>query len=260
MKFLYEYRTRDNRKQHGAIEASDRESAFQALKARGIRPSVVREAPGMLNKWLGKGKRWTVIVVLSILSAGLLFVLLSSSLRAKRSNLDAPFAYSDAKGFAVPIERRQIWGDSAVIEQAQATDWRGLFANPAEQLLALYAQPGVMPEVFPQLPETLYADMEVALNHRITIAPYDLDEYRQMKCIVEGLKDELRAYLLAGGTVDGYLKRLNQRQREEVEFIEQAKNELTARTEKGEDLLMVWQDLNRTLREQGLRSIPLPTE
>ncbi len=265
MKFLYEYRTSDNVKHQGVIDAPTREEAFQTLRAQGVKPGSMQEAPGFFNKWLGKGKRWTVIALLALLSLGLLAVLLSSSLqdalspslRAKRSN---PFSYVTPEGYAVGIERRQIWGDAAVIEQARATQWKGLFSLPAEQFLAMFAQPGVTEEVFPEFPELSEDDFIAALNHRISIAPFDLDEYQQMKCIVEGIKKELQKYLIDGGTIDGFLKRLVQRQREEADFVEKAKKELNTRIQKGEDPLAAWQDMNRILREQGLRSIPLPTE
>ena len=53
MKFFYEYRTRDNERRSGEVNAADREAAFALLKSQGIRPSRLNEAPGLANKLLG---------------------------------------------------------------------------------------------------------------------------------------------------------------------------------------------------------------
>ena len=65
MKFNYEYRTSDNKLHGGVVSAASREDAFSMLKARGINPARVTEAPGFFNKLFGKGKRWIAICVLA---------------------------------------------------------------------------------------------------------------------------------------------------------------------------------------------------
>ena len=65
MKFLYEYRTSDNAKHSGTICAGSRDAAYAAIKALGVRPSRVVEAPGFFNKLFGKGKRWIAISLLA---------------------------------------------------------------------------------------------------------------------------------------------------------------------------------------------------
>ena len=57
MKFRYEYRTRDNARHEGVIDAPDREGVYAALKAQGVRPSFVAEVPGFFNKLFGKVKQ-----------------------------------------------------------------------------------------------------------------------------------------------------------------------------------------------------------
>lgn len=66
MKFNYEYRTSDNKLHEGVVSAASRDDAFAVLKARGIRPGRVTEAPGVFNKLFGKGKRWIAIVALAV--------------------------------------------------------------------------------------------------------------------------------------------------------------------------------------------------
>lgn len=257
MKFLYEYRTSDNAKHAGVISASSREAAFAALRAQGIRPSVVTEAPGLFNKLFGKGKRWIAIVALLFVVAVLSYVLIRT--KSEAVVVAGAVSYTRADGSVVPIERRQIWGDEAVIELASSKNWRVIFENPANRLLSLFAQPGYMVPVFPRIPESIHDDFDRALKEKMVVAPNDLDEYKQMRCIVAGMKDELRAYLAAGGTLDGYLKRLIARQREESDFVNRAKADLDRRIEKGEDALSVWQETNKVLREQGLKSVPMPS-
>ena len=76
MKFNYEYRTSDNKLHNGVVRAANRDDAFAVLKSRGIRPIRVIDSPGFFNKLLGKGKRWTAIVLLalSLLAAILILV------------------------------------------------------------------------------------------------------------------------------------------------------------------------------------------
>ena len=54
MKYTYAYKTSDGARHEASIEAASRDAAFAALKARGIRPSAVRETPGLANKLFGK--------------------------------------------------------------------------------------------------------------------------------------------------------------------------------------------------------------
>ena len=56
MKFTYQYRTKDNAIQHGVVSATDKDAAYAALRAYGIKPSRVEELPGFFNKLFGKGK------------------------------------------------------------------------------------------------------------------------------------------------------------------------------------------------------------
>ena len=53
VRFTYEYRTSDNALHKGVIDASDRDAVYVALRARGIKPSRVDEAPGLFNKLFG---------------------------------------------------------------------------------------------------------------------------------------------------------------------------------------------------------------
>lgn len=253
MKFIYQYRTKENAIRDGVILAADREGAFQALKTQGIRPSRLEEAPGILNKLFGKGKRWAAIAGLVFVASALAWALYQT--RESAAALSDP--YND-NGCARPIERRQIWGDDAVIQQAASKNWKVIFQNPADRLLSLFAQPGTNLKVFPRVPETIYEDFKTTLNAPIPISEGDLDEYKQMKGIVEGMKGELRRYLAAGGTIDGYLRRLVARQKQESDFLEKARVDLERQIEQGADAIAAWQAMNKLLREQGLPALSMP--
>ena len=256
MKFVYEYRTSDNVRHEGEIAASDRDAAFRVLRERGIRPGRLKVAPGFVNLILGQGKRWvaTAILIIAVVVSGIA----TARFRSKLKEATESSRYTDSEGYARPIARRQVWGDSAVISAAARQNWRVLFANPADRLLALFAEPGRKLSMLPRLPESLSTDMARALKERFKISKDELDEYRQMKCIVEGMKEELRAYLAAGGSLNGYIKRLQQRQSEEADYLEKARMELAQEVATGTDAFAAWHEMNRKIREQGLPALPMP--
>ena len=273
MKFLYEYRTSENKRMVGAISAPNKDAVFQALKEKGVRPSKVYEAPGFFNKLFGKYKRWLVIALLLLVIAGMVAreILVDSpdeavadvQPEASPKVVDVQVAqeplYSEG-GFARPIERRQIWGDEAVIDMAAQSNWKVICPNPADRFLSLFAQPGFMLPVFPRVPATIKDDFARALEERFTVSETDLDEYKQMKCIVEGMKVELREYLAAGGTLESYLRRLVARQKEEADFVKKASERLGDQIKSGVDPFEAWQNTNKLLRDQGLKTIAMPPQ
>lgn len=256
MRFVYEYRTSDNVRHDGEIAAPDREAAFRKLKEAGIKPGRLIPAPGVVNAILGHWKLW-------LAAGGLVAVALAAAAVIRRDRItirsmaeETP--YADADGFAKPVERRQIWGDEAVIATAARKNWRIVFENPADRLLALFAEPGVGLSMMPRLPETLKSDMDRALAERFRIVPDELDEYKQIKCIVEGMKSELRTYMAAGGTLEGYIRRLMRRQSEERDYLLNASAELGRQIEAGADPVKAWEEMNHKMREQGLPALPMP--
>ena len=256
MKFVYKYRTSDNVQHDGEINAANREAAFQRLREKGIRPGRLEAVPGVANWLCGNGIRWLIVGIFMVAVFATATMILRDRAHIRRMSEASP--YADADGFAKPIDRRQIWGDGAVIAVAASKNWRIIFSNPADRLLALFAEPGVELSMMPRLPATLKADMDKALAARARIEQNDLDEYKQMKCIVEGMKAELRAYLAAGGKLEGYIRRLQKRQREEVEFLAKARVELHRKIDAGADVVDAWEEMNRMVREQGLPALPLP--
>lgn len=206
MKFLYQYRTPDNKQHRGVIRAASKEAAYAALKANGIRPGRVDEAPGFFNKLFGKGKRWTVIAVLGIALGVSLSVAFRMRRNAVRTIRESMFE-----------DRSQLYGDPVVIGRCEGGGWTNVFADAFDLALARYAIPGRLVVSGPVPVKS------VKMVEPLDIGDDELAEVAQMKRMVNGIKRELAEYLSDGGTVSGFFRRLDVRQRAERGFYETAR-------------------------------------
>lgn len=243
MKFLYSYRTSDNTVHDGEINAPDRDAAFAALKAQGIRASRVDEAPGLLNKLLGKGKRWTAIGVLTVLCAVLCIVLFRSSPVPRSSSLALP--------------RQQLYGDPEIIQRLSADGWRKTFADPGDAFLARHAIPGLRCGCGRD-----FGDLSIS-TRPLAIDAADGEELAKMKRLVNGMKEELAAYLASGGSLADYMTLCCERLGEEHRISAAAERELNALAPaltgaEADFVISVWREKNEMLRALGLRTIALP--
>ena len=242
MKFLYTYRTPDNKQHRGTLNAPTREAAYATIKAQGIKPGHVDEAPGFFNKLFGKGKRWIAIVVLALIAVSLAFVRTNEA--GEGSALDAP-------------ERRQVVGDMGVIEKNIRNGWSGVFEHEGERFLASFAIPGVPAGQR----NTTEEELKAALVRKYPAAASDTIEARQIKAMVEGMKQELREYLADGGTIKEYGQALVARQEEELRIYNTAKSAVEAAERSGlvsEELETLWETHNAKLRRMGIKLIPMP--
>lgn len=236
MKYAYKFRSSDNICHEGVISASSRDAAYDLLKARGLKPFGVIEAPGLANKLFGKGKRWIAIFVLAVITV------IVASQYARTAN-----ALKTTREFASVQERHQIYGDPAIMDELESSGFSA-FAENGERVLASFAQPGIV------IPGLDVADPEVlkgAMGGRIEFAAGDSRELRELKAIVNGMKDELRRYVYAGGSFADYLMLLRERQSEELNFYAKISKEL-----EGEKDDLVWEEKNAALRAMGLRTVP----
>lgn len=211
MKFLYEYRTKSNELRDGVVSASDRDAAFLTLRSQGIRPARMVEAPGIFNKLFGKGKRWIAIVILCGIAV-LLAVLLYN-------------AAADVAVVSRQIEnstRRQIIGDAALIDSGIRSGWKEVFKEEGERFLASFAIPGVPAGVR----NTTEVELQKALHRKVLASDSDGIEVRQIKSMVEGMKEELREYIRDGGTISEYGRELVKRQEQEIAYYQRAKKEI----------------------------------
>ena len=247
MKFLYEYRTSGNEPRQGEIRAADRDAAFAALKARGIRPSAVREAPGFFNWLFGKGKRWIAIGALACAVCVLLAFWASV-----REEIEVGAAFGNTT-------RRQVIGDAAVVQKGILDGWSDVFPEEGERFLAGFAVPGVPVSVR----NTTEREIREALGRKVPVTKDDSLEARQIKAMVEGMKEELREFLADGGSIVGYGQCLVQRQEQEIGYYTRAKTELDALVEAKaprEEVVALWEKSNDKLRRMGIRLLSLPED
>ena len=245
MRFSYQYKTSDGTRHSGVYAASSREAVYDELKRKGIRPFGVEPLPGFLNRVSGVSKRAVAIAVLAvavvILSAGLL-------------RLGGPAA---GDSVLASQTRHQIIGDTAVIEMGIRTGWAETFPEEGERFLASFAVPGVPAAVR----TTSEKELAAALARTIVVTANDSIENRQIKMLVEGMKNELRAYLAQGGIIRLYGERIVERQDREIEFYESARKaveDLVGKRASGDEILRVWKSRNDELRRMGIRLVSLP--
>lgn len=242
MKFRYGYRTKENEKVEGIISASSREDVYARLKREGRKPYMVEPLPGLWNRIQGFGKRWAAILILTIVVAILLAVLVRDDRNAE-----------EVGAFDAPM-RRQVIGDAAIIEQGIRDGWAAVFAEEGERFLASFAVPGVPAG----LRNTKEVEIRESLGRKILASADDSIEARQIKSMVEGMKQELRQFLADGGTIAQYGRRLVLRQEEEISYYNRAKTELdTAIREKKGDAVIadLVERYNENLRKIGVRPL-----
>ena len=250
MKFVYQYRTSDNRQHRASIKAASKEAAYAVLKAQGIKPGHVDEAPGVFNKLFGKGKRWIAIGVLGVLC----LVLCVVAQRFRKEVKSAPVQIANS---LLAETRRQVIGDTAIIEQGIATGWADVFEHEGERFLASFAIPGVPAGQR----NTNVKEIEASLARRVEATETDSIEARQIKAMVEGMKQELREFLAEGGTIVEYGQELVKRQEEELAHHDRVKAEIDAAHKSGmprKQLVELWQKRNAALRGMGVKLVPLP--
>ena len=232
----------------GVYAARSKTAVYDELRAKGIKAFGVEPAPGLLNR-LGGVIGWRIAII----------VLLAVSLAA------ASVAYFREKAETPAVEdsvflsktRRQIIGDAAVIEAGIKNGWRDVFAEEGERFLASFAVPGVPAGV-----RTTNADeLEKALGRVVQISDDDSMEAKQIKSMVEGMKDELRGYLAGGGSIAQYGERLVERQEQELSYFRRIKEEIENAAKSGiseDELEAKWKAGNAELRNMGIRLVPMP--
>ena len=160
---------------------------------------------------------------------------------------------------AAPKDRRQLRGSAARLEEARRMGIKPIFRHQSESFLAMFAIPG---EVVPPVPvhKGLEQDFANALLDPIVIEDGDSDEVIQLKEMVAGMKDEAKAYIKAGGTLEGFYEELFKRQKAEADFRADA-NALVAKSmaDDGDPELTykIWKKMNEQLDSKGIKRLPL---
>lgn len=245
MRFFYAYRDSSGVRHEASIEAKSRDAAFATLRQDGIRPIKVVAADGSKANGAPVGVRKRVVAIL--VGAA---VCLGVGVTIAVSRVSAPSAAP-----RLETTRRFPIGDAAIIEKGILTGWSDVFQNEGERFLASFAVPGVKAGQR----STTAGELEAALDRRIAIPDDAGLEARQIMAMVEGMKQEARAYVAAGGNVVEYGKRLTERQDAEIAFYERTKAEMeqAKKTRSGHDLIEFWEEKNDALRHLGIRPITL---
>jgi len=257
VRFLYQFRTSDNVVHAGVVNAANKDAAFAVLKKQGVRPSRLVEAPGVLNKLFGKGKRWIAIGVL----CALCLVLCALTLYITHEAQSTMHKAQSTMHVFDDCSRRQPIGDAAVIEKGVRTGWADVFELEGERFLASFAIPGVAPAVRTTTEAALLKALE---PHPSSPVPHPSSlsiEARQIKSMVEGMKEELRRFCANGGTPVAYGRRLVERQEQEIGYYNRVKGELEKAVKSGMDeaaLEALWEERNASLRAIGVRLVPMP--
>ena len=234
MKFVYQYRTSDNVRREGVLNAPSRELVYEILRSQGIRPSSVQLAPGVFNRLMGVGKRWLAIGLLVV------FTIVGWSIAFFQSKTEEQCLIED---------RQQLYGDPAVLQQSFRCCWTNMFKNLGDAYLAEHAIPAARCRCLDRKNELSYIGQELAAgcDKMVLVGADDYPEIAKMKRMVNGMKQELSQYLKDGGSVAGYMERLDVRQAAERYFLEHA-HSMLKQTESPE----VWQKKNNELRAMGL--------
>ena len=247
MKFLYEDQDKANRRHRGTLNAATRADAYAALKAQGIKPIRCDEAPGFFNLLFGKGKRWIAIGVLAALCVALAAVAIvgDQQLSVVEQSLDAP-------------TRRQIIGDTAIVEKGIRTGWEDVFALEGDRFLASFAIPGVPAAVRSTTEEKLGE----AIRTPVPAADADTSlENRQIIAIVAGMKKEIAALVASGWTLRDVGTALARRQEQEIGYYYRVKTEVEGAAKSGaspEALEELLERRNASLRKMGIRLVSMP--
>ena len=246
MKYSFAYKTSDGVRHEDSLEAGSRDEVFEVLRGRGIRPIKVVAADGSKANGEVRGVKKRVVAALVALAAIGAVVVTSLYNRAIAPSLPE---------FEAGQTRRQIIGDTAIIDKGIATGWSEVFADEGDRFFASFAIPGVKAGQR----NTTVEEIMAALERNIGAADSDGMEARQIKAMVSGMKAEARAYIRAGGTIVEYGKRLTERQDAEIAIYERARAEVdnARKTMDQGDFLALWEERNDQLRNLGIKLIPL---
>ena len=264
MKYTYAYKSSDGIRHEDTMNASSREEVFSELRKRGIKAIKVVAADGSKANGEVRGLRKRgVVALVAFVTLGVGVVAYFSGSKSAVNNVPESAKESLGKAETNPYAsltnvdktRRQVFGDEAIVAKGIRTGWVNVFTLEGDRFLASFAIPGVKAGQR----NTSLKEFEAAINSKCEITPTDSPEARQIKAMVEGMKDEARHYIAAGGTIVDYGKRLTERQDAEIAIYERIKSEIEkAKESLSEDEFMdVWERRNEELRNLGIKTIGL---
>ena len=262
MKYTYAYKTSDGVRHEETMNAASREEVFAALRAKGIKAIKVVAADGSKANGEIRGvRRRVVVAIVIIVTVAVGAVAYFGGSCSKTDSISSTTYNENSEAIAVietPSQdnaRRQVIGDVAIIEKGIRNGWSDVFELEGDRFLASFAIPGVKAGQR----NTSEKEFAAALENKCEIKPNDSIEVKQIKAMVEGMKDEARNYIAAGGSIVSYGKRLTERQDAEIAIYERIKADLEkAHSSMPEDEYMIyWEKRNDELRNLGIKTIGL---
>ena len=258
MKYTFAYKTSDGVRHEDSLDAESRDEVFEVLRGRGIRPIKVVAADGSKANGEIRGLRKRAVFMLVVFAALVAGVV--AYLGGERTGA------ATAANSAANAPRHQIYGDPATMEGLERGDFAAHLPRTGDQMLAVFAQPGKLmcakganPRLLDAAMEAAfvaYAKDELAAERDIAIDAGEERELRELKQIVNGMREEMREYLANGnGTPRSFWRRLNERTAQEIQIYERTRRELEKETSEE-----VWEQKNDALRRLGLRTIANPSE
>ena len=260
MRYTYAYKTSDGVRHEGSMKAASREEVFAELRKQGIKAIKVVASDGSKANGELRGVRKRVVAGLMVFVAITVGVVsyMGGSRTGTGGIRSAEEALSRETSFQTEQTRRQVIGDAAIIEKGILTGWTDVFSLEGDRFLASFAIPGVKAGQR----NTSEGELLKALGVRCEVLPTDSIEVRQIKAMVEGMKNEARKYITAGGSIIEYGRRLTERQDAEIEYYQRVKSDLdrvkAAMNEK--EFLSYWEKRNDELRTLGIKTVGLSDE
>ena len=251
MNYTYAYKTSDGTRREATMVAKSRDEVFAELRKRGIKAIKVVAADGSKANGEIHGVRKRVVAALvALVAVGVGVVAYFSGTRS-----GGDLGGSVAAAFATGQDRRQVIGDAAIIEKGIRNGWSDVFELEGERFLASFAIPGVKAGQR----NTSEKEFTAALENRCEAKPSDTLEARQIKAMVEGMKNEARQYLAAGGSIIEYGKRLTERQDAEIAVYNRVKADIknAYKTMSESDFMPYWEKRNDELRNLGIKTVGL---
>ena len=245
MRYTYAYKTSDGVRHEDSMNASSREEVFEALRAKGIKAIKVVAADGSKANGEVRGVRKRVVASLVVAAAVCAGVV--AYIGGERTGAN------EAASFQTSGTRRQVIGDAAIIEKGIRTGWSEVFEREGDRFLASFAIPGVPA----WQRSTSEEEMRRALEGKVAPQPTDPIEVQQIKAMVEGMKEEARRYIAAGGSPVDYGRRLVERQEAEIAIYNRVKGEIEKiRKTMAEDAFETYlEERNDELRNLGIKPI-----
>lgn len=205
-KFEYEWQGTDRVRKRGEIEAPDREAAFAALRAQGIR--AIRVEP---KGWArGKGYKGVPMWAVVAIALGAALAAAVAVWTGSRGQVEERAVKPRRIANAAP--RRYLPDVWPLLSKTN------FFTHASENMLARFAMPGTDPGSRLRDTEAIIADFYDALDSDIELFPDDPPGVAALKRIVAGMKDEADIYLRTGMGIADYLAVLRQRQKMEMEY------------------------------------------